>query len=325
MNNVDTLTLGIAIDTEDKNKIFNKLSFKYDKKTDKHYYAGADMNYCFYYNDDFNYLCVTLRHNLIADYNSEQIIKNTKNKLYTFFNIYCNKLTLNRIDYNIDYMLKNAEELTIIKNIVYISNDKFYKTYVKTILINKGFYEAKYSSSGSGYVELVLYDKETEVKLDMQKNNVVYNDKTQYRNIFRVEIRIKNKRLNYEKYYTGLSKDLDNYYNKETAQTYYKKFVKKIFGTEPFYRIDIALDKIKNEQTFSTRYKVKLCKLLIQVNTLGYTVTKKKYNIGTFNKYVRAIQQLNINILTFKRKINGRKIKTKCMQNFALLYNGGTK
>lgn len=168
-----------------------------------------------------------------------------------------------------------------------------------------------------------------------------------FKGIFRTEVRIKNKKLNYYKYNGNwsLSKDLGNYLNKDMKKYIFKQYAEKIWFAEPFYRIDVALDLIRNNAELKDNTKRKLCAVLKSIRRIGYTRTRNSYgnmkrfddiqkaiktglsskyienlrkeklngsDFTTFNNYIKKIRELGINPLTFSRHYELEKI-----ENFA--------
>ena len=68
---------------------------------------------------------------------------------------------------------------------------------VKTLYISAITYNPK-----NGYVELIVYDKEMERKLAIRYDDYISDDSVDkdFKGIIRIEVRIKNRKLNYYKY-----------------------------------------------------------------------------------------------------------------------------
>ena len=229
---------------------------------------------------------------------------------------------LNRIDYKNDYTYSTEEQFLIIKNILEKTTNKLYKSYEKKVEKGNKFYKVKYTSSGSGYVEIIFYDKWNEMLERVRRGEITIEEARKYKNKFRTEVRIKNQKLNYEKYSKGISKDIINYYNRETAKMYMNNYTEKIVGKEQFYRIDIATKIIQRAKELKQNMKKKLCKLLSLINKKGFTYAKEKYkNRATFFTHIKRIKKLGINVLTYDKQIEGKTIEQENMENFTQVQN----
>lgn len=107
-----------------------------DNKIRKIYWYGKYRDYTFVYNENWNYLMITVPHFLVEQYAEYQIINKVRNVIMEYFDLQqeeINNIQLNRIDIHNDFKYQNDEELDIIKNILYKATDSFY-TYQKQIL-----------------------------------------------------------------------------------------------------------------------------------------------------------------------------------------------
>lgn len=323
---VDTLSFLILLDKViDKSiieKIKSKLKKQYNDIDNEYYYTGNYKKYSFYYKTRFNSLIITLKHNLVIGKTDTQITEETKNNISNYFKISTNEIEiekLNRIDYKKDYIIKEPEEKLIIQNIFSKTINKIGKNYNKNIT-NEEFYKIKYSSNKSGYIEIIGYDKSEEIKVANKKRKEPKSEIDKYKGVFRIELRVKNKRLNYEKYRYGVEKDIANYYDSIMAGIFFKKYIHKILGTQRFYRIDVAIKKVEQAEELKESMKNKLIKLLEDVNRNGYTATMESYsNKKTFKDHINRLEKLQINVLTFDTVINNKNIHNESMDNFGLL------
>lgn len=147
------------------------------------------------------------------------------------------------------------------------------------------------------------------------KRSGIEND-NRYEGVMRVEVRLRNRKLNYEKYSNGVAKELQNYYNEETQQEFFRKHIEPIFGTSRFYRIDVA-KRIVCESNLTDKWKSKLCNLLEDINKNGYSKGTETYNNTTLRNYKKKLDELGINCLTFDEHF-----KQESMDNFTLIENG---
>lgn len=331
MQEVDTLSFGCLLtDNENKEQIIENIKAKTKKITEKDkkgnincYYVGGCNKYSFWFNEQYSCLLITLQHMVLANKTDVEIIEEITKAVTTYFGITAKQLKiqkLNRIDYKRDYKIKNEEELEIIKFLLEKAVDKVSKNYIKEVSNKDGFYKAKYTSNGSGFVEITFYDKGAEMLKLAEKGKTTLVVANKYKGTFRTEIRIKNKRLNYEKYKNGTSKDIYNYYNALVAKMYFDNYITKILGKERFYRIDIAIELIQKAKTLKNSMKDKLCDLLKKINKEGFTKARDSYkNKKTFSEYLKRIRQLGINFLTFGKKLNGKKVTAESIDNFGVM------
>jgi len=188
----------------------------------------------------------------------------------------------------------------------------------------------QHEEDSSSYIEIIIYDKEKETKYRVEKGRISQQEICKYENTIRVEVKIKNGKLNSNKSYDKKmnkdvirSKELNNYYNENAVYEYYCKRAKRIFGTEKFYRIDVALNIVSNSNELSNNIKEKLCSLLKLVNKEGLTKAKKiwsdTFSSSTFNNHVKKLNELGINIITFDEYIDNTKVYYEYIPNFSLL------
>ena len=190
----------------------------------------------------------------------------------------------------------------------------------------------QHKEGSSNYLEVTIYHKAKEIEQKIAEGKADKKDLIRYKNVIRTEIKVKNGKLNSNKSQDLLNnkecvriKDLKTYYNVKTLNTYYFNNAKKIFGTEPFYRIDIAIKIINNNETIRTNMKEKLCSLIILINSGGYTRAKQiwsdTFSSKTFGNHIKKIRELGINPVTFDDVINREKITYETIPNFSLLDN----
>lgn len=283
-------------------------------------YGDYSLNYCHYkYRDD--YILVILKHNAIKNQSKDGLYNNTlillKNIGIDTISLYP-KIKLNRIDYKHDFECeyRPVAEHQAIMSIYSKSRNSYNGVYKEELKKGTGI---KYKPQSS-YTEIILYDKEQERKDKLKrkkKTSHIELELKEFKNVFRTELRLKSKRLYYNKKHTlKLDKTLDNYYNEEVADECFKRYVEPIFYTEPFYRLDYALIAIKTDNRLTEREAEKLCQLVTDINEKGFTRAKNEYNYGddTFEKHIKLLRNIEINPLTFDEDID-----------IAILHNFTTK
>lgn len=182
----------------------------------------------------------------------------------------------------------------------------------------------------SSYMEAQLYNKTKQIEERYAAGKVSEEEKLRYKNTFRTEVRVRNAKLNSNKQkkkstWGGQPKTLVTYYDDESTTELYNTHIPKIFGTNDFFRVDVALTKIKRTDKIKESMKLKLCELVKLINYYGYTKAKKnwekKYSTSTFRNHIKLIEKLGINVLTFDKVINGNKISKTYIKNFTSLSN----
>ena len=189
-------------------RVIDKLLEGKRRKEKSVYWKGKYGSYSFCYNETWNSLTVTLGHELIKNYTSEEIIANTRQAVINYFGLaeeQIGKITLQRIDIKKDYRCKNKEEKEIIKCLVEKARDKLYTMVKELIEDDEDGYivkfiargksensEEKETKKGSGYTEIIIYDKEKERK----NKRATEEEIKKYKNVVRIEVKIKNKNLN---------------------------------------------------------------------------------------------------------------------------------
>ena len=200
MFNVDTISLGINLNDISRKSIYiffksvkdyvlymdkkfkaklylneeNRLKKKYIQSlnnrnrqyfiTDCIYWFGKDNGYSFCYNETRKALTITLLHYKVEQYTASEIITQTRDKIFTYFELETTELpaiTLRRIDYYCDYRYRDNHEYQIIKDIVSKATDTFY-TYNKEITDTDEKYVVKYLAEKEKYkTDKLSISKET--------------------------------------------------------------------------------------------------------------------------------------------------------------------
>lgn len=193
----------------------------------------------------------------------------------------------------------------------------------------------KHREESSNYLEIIVYNKTKEIENRIANGKASKDELIKYKDVIRTEVKVKNGKLNSNKSQDQLNlktdirtKDLDKYYNSNATENYYSKNVKKLFGTEPFYRLDIAIMKIENNRNIKPKMKEKLIALIKLINSEGYTVAKdiwvSTFSLSTFNLHIKRIRGLGMNVVTFDNVIDGITIDYEYIPNFSLLENSKT-
>lgn len=325
---VDTITVQVKLNYEGDISLKNRIKYKEVNLEAKPYnkgqhqvgiYAGKIKKMGVWFNSVKGYVLITFNPNKLLERNvDEHDVKLIERSILEFLSSELKigfkdieLFTLNRIDYKVDCRLNNEEEKQIVYDLMKIATNRFnniVKVATKTSI--------RYNPA-NGYVEFITYDKQHEVIDKGYFYGTEEEFSKKYKNVIRSEIRIKNRKLNYNKKRFGIAKDLINYLSNDMANFYFTSYATKIWFTEPFFRIDIAIKKIKGDGNFSINMKEKLCQLIENIHFLGFSATQKlyaqNYSSVTFRNYIKKIRLLGINPLTF-----GRKYRLEKLENFSL-------
>lgn len=243
-------------------------------------FIGGMPPFSLFYNGNSNYLNVEVCPRLLLQRNPcEDDVELIENPMKSFvFNDlsvprhYVKSVTLNRIDYNCDYKMTDEEE-PIIYNLMSKTTSSLNKV-VKT--------EMEYAISytpANGYVEIMTYNKEKQLLSVRYRDYVTEEELERFRGVMRTEVRIKNRKLNYYKNDNNwlLPKELARYLSENMKKYFWEKYAEKVWFTEPFYRIDVAIKMVKENNSLTNYSKTILCDVLRRINKNGYTRASKHY------------------------------------------------
>lgn len=289
----------------------------YYKKEKQVSYVGNFNEYSVRYDPKWNYIFIHVNPRHILKHTPSEkdcteienkVIDFLKNKLF-LCDITPSMLEINRIDYKVDYKTKNEEEMQIFYDLKSIATDKI-GNIIKTEYATAVTFNPK-----NGYTQVMTYNKEEEQRKKHLNKNYKSKGQENYYGVIRTECRIKNRKLNY--YKKKRTKHLKNYLNEEMATMFFEKYVTKVWFSSPFYRIDIALDKIKKSSSITDNMKGKLCLLIYIIHYGGFSFAKywycSYYTSRTFDSHIKLLEKMGINPLTFSEKYSQEK-----MENFSV-------
>lgn len=272
-------------------------------------YGNYNLYYCHCkYKDD--YILVQLQHSTISNLTPDEFYQNTLIFLESIgigLDLLELENKLNRIDYKHDYECEYnpIAEKQAIMCICSIARMSFNGVYKESLKIGTGI---KYKPKSSA-IEVIVYDKYKEKQDKYRhrtKSSHIELEILNYENVFRTELRLKNKRLNYNKKNTlHINKTLNNYYSENISDECFKRYVEPIFYTAAFYRIDYAILAIQSDRRLTEVEVEKLCNLVKEINNKGFTIAKiqYKYSEDTFNKHIKLLRSIGINPLCFDENI----------------------
>ncbi len=304
-------------------------------------YSSKCRGYSFHYRSNTKCLFIQLPHHHVLGTDQDIIIRNIKEVMKEHFKIpqeYIDKLDnyilLMRIDYKRDYRYHNFEEYCLIREIIdRVATRSIVKDNYKFEVLEdtESKYMVAYKSSSNKTVEFVIYNKDKEQLNKYRQKKISLEQYKQNTNLIRFEVRVKNGKLHSLKNRDGTTKEICNYKNKDTADELFTYYAKQVYFTQPFYRIDIALNKVK-ESDERKDMKDNLCKVLSSINKIGYTETRRIYskpknkgnkpNYSKFNRYIKKLEELGVNPLTYSETwLDGQQTTYEQIPNFTLAEN----
>lgn len=190
-------------------------------------------------------------------------------------------LQLSRLDYCVDLILdyENGQ----IEDTVELLH-KHVESY-RHMKIDNIYDSSIYLKTKRGNYNLNCYDKYAECQLD------------EYKGIFRLELQIKKAKIKRELKRNGITRELDNYWSKESMEMYFFDFLRGFFYTGNYYRLDVALEKVESS-SYTKVMKHRLCLFLKRVNEKGMTETKKWYSSQTAKNYIELLEKIGVNPVT---------------------------
>lgn len=224
-----------------------------------------------------------------------KIMQSISTDLPSFFNF-----TIQRIDYCINIETEYVEE--------YI---KLFQRADRPSIYFKELYDNKTHRRGqrqgsfylkSNSVNINFYNKEEE----RLNNNILDNNS---KNILRLEVQCKKEKTNNIKFKKQFrTKNLLYFFNKDLSREIIEYYYKKTVGKEDYYKLNKAIELIKASKNSETM-KEKMITVLKEVNKKRSVVIARQesiYNKANFNRYLKKIRTLNINVVTIPEswKIN---------------------
>lgn len=215
--------------------------------------------------------------------NDLEIYKNKLNSIvYEVTGINNLTLQISRIDYCVDLVLdEDTNEVQDKLELLYKHVDSY-----RHMKREKIYDTSIYLKTKKGNYNLNCYDKYAECQVD------------EFKGIFRIELQIKKYKIKRELEKYGVERTIDNYWTREAMQEYYFNFLRGFFYNCDYYRIDVAIQKIK-QSDYTESMKNKLIAFITKVNRSGITETKKNYSAPTVKNYINRLERIGLNPITF--------------------------
>lgn len=208
----------------------------------------------------------------------KNILNNIIFEVTGLFNV---RLVLSRIDYYVDLVTNvKSHEIADILEIL----DKHQDNY-KYMRKSKKYKTSYYLKTKRGSHNLNCYDR-----------NARYKNRN-LEGIFRIELQLKKPKIKSELKKYGIARIIDNYWTKEAMQEYYFNLLRDFFHNCDYYRIDVAIQKIKRSD-YKESMKNKLIAFITKINKNGMTKAKKDYSAPTVKNYINKLEKIGLNPVT---------------------------
>ena len=195
-------------------------------------------------------------------------------------------LQLSRIDYCVDLAMdSDCNEIEDSLELLY----KHIHSY-RHMKIDKIYDTSFYLKAKRGSYNLNCYDK-------YEETDRIDED---YKGIFRLELQIKKHKIKRELKKYGIPRELDYYWTKSAMEEDFFDFLKGFFYCCDYYRIDIAIKRIK-ESLYPKAMQDKLIRFIKKVNKVGVTEAKKSYSYSTVKSYIEKLEKIGLNPITISK------------------------
>lgn len=207
------------------------------------------------------------------------------------------ELCLIRFDYRLDIEIRNKVDRQFLIDVLNksITKYRFQKKYNQ-------YKTCKYFNSKS--IQMKIYDKEEE-RICKGKNIEEYE-----KNILRLEIALRNRHLNYQKY-IGRKKELKSYLKDSLYLKYFRNILENIIYTGDFMKI-YKVDKIFLKSEMKEKEKLIVREFLMDVSRhrdidkVLCMLDKKgniKYTRYKYKKIISILKELNINPILIPKNL----------------------
>lgn len=171
------------------------------------------------------------------------------------------QLVLNRVDYYVDFLndIKRNETADMLE-LLYKHSDTYRHMKLDR---NKNYKTSYYQKTRRGSYNLNCYDRYAKYQ------------KEDLKGVFRMELQMKKHKIKRELEKYGVARTIDNYWTKEAMQEYYFDFLRGFFYNCDYYRIDVAIQKIR-QSDYTESMKNKLIDFITKVNQKRNDRNKKR-------------------------------------------------
>ena len=309
--NIDTITLSTNLRYYDLDVIKRYFNPGKEGNNRVYYYNERGFKYKYYHYCKgilVNTLHITLSpEKLIGEQLSDTTYKQFENaynkRIYQLFNfIYPLELQkLNRIDYKIDYYTEHKD--------IYIKLlQKTTKEY-NHLKRKKNYNSSLYLSSKSRNIN--IYDRE-QYCIDKHKS---IDEIEKYKNIIRYEVQIKKNKIYNNLKNWGLIDCLFNYVNIYDMNYFIDDVLSPIIYKGNYYN-QYHSNKIIQEH-YTDYITLQLIELQKDISIFGVSNTRNKYSPYQFSKYIKLLQNININPIPIPKGDNIRYLENPINYIFA--------
>jgi hypothetical protein len=196
------------------------------------------------------------------------------------------KLNLTRCDYCIDVKISSNKELQEIFKLLNKHHSQF-----KYIKANQIYEDSRYLCKPNSSININIYDKFSQLL-----NIYGYEDEN-YRNVIRVELQLKKKKIQRLNNAENLKRNIREYWCQETMQKQYINYLHQYLYEGDYYKLSKAKSIIISS-SYSKTIKNNLIKFLEDINTRGITEASNKKSYNSAKKYINFLNSLKINPIT---------------------------
>ena len=233
-----------------------------------------------------------LGRNIITLKDKNEFLEKIKEIIKEFVNIADEKLKFNvcRCDYKVDLTLSDKE----MENIFILLNK--HRTTYKYIRSQRKYDTSISLSNHTGGTKINIYDKGVQSNLP------------EFKNMLRVELQIKNKKIHrfYKK--NRIERDINLYWSREFMEEFYFKYFEDYFYKGDYYKLGIA-KKIILDSPYKEIIKNRLIEFITRIQKDGFTITSKRYSYNTVKRYVEYLNNIKVNPITISNSSNIDKIE----------------
>lgn len=146
--------------------------------------------------------------------------------------------------------------------------------------------------------DIALYKDVIRLEISIRKNNLKYYYKESIKKLLKAKKLGKSKEeidsIKIE------SRTIDNYWNKESMCKQFFKEIKQYYYTGDYYKLSIAVTKIKESDKYTNFMKDKLILFICRIKCVGIDRVKRigLYSKGTIRNYIKMLSDLGINPIT---------------------------
>ena len=232
----------------------------------------------------------------VTEKDIKKYLENLENIIKEVVNIDKIELHLTRCDYCLDLKIQSDEEFAIIFELLNKHCTKF-----KYITAQQQYENGVYLVKPKSSMCINIYNKYEQLL------NVQGIEDENFKNVIRIELQLKKKKIKdlYKK--EEISRDIKNYWNHKTMENQYFSYLEKYLYKGDYYKFSKAKELILLS-SYSNTLKKGLIEFIKNVNEYGMTNASATLSYNTVKKYIQLLDNLKINPITINDKYSLQKI-----------------